>query len=463
MIIPALTIESDYAAMIAEFSSNIQKLVVDPTIMNVVKVRLIDTIGCMRGAFDKKAVVNARQTALKFSTTSPNSTGATVVGSGEHLTVEAAAFVNCVAARYLDFNDIYLSKEAVHPSDNIPAAMALAQALGSTGAQLLAALATGYEVHCRLADAVSTRAGRWDNVILGAIASSVMAGSLLRLTAEQQIHAINIAASGNTALMQTRIGSLSMWKAAAAAYAARAGIFAAISAYGGMSGPALALNGSHGLFKQVTGLPVEGIFDFPIQSFHLIDTHLKAWSSQYFTQTAISAALDIRTLIDLEKIKKITVSTFEFGRVAAADSPDKWLPKTRETADHSMPYCVAVALHDGSVNVASFDESALRRPEIIKILECLEVEVNPDYTASYPNKVPTGILIEQTDGRVIDVAIDFPLGHSKKPMSDEEVAIKFFDLSGTSDQMSRLLNDLNNLFNLDGENTSQLIHRSVIS
>jgi 2-methylcitrate dehydratase len=192
---PAETDNTDFADTIARFAQECAGGAGAPAVRQAIVARLVDTVGCLRGAMNEEAVASARHTALAFSSVAPSARGATVAGSAERLTVEAAAFVNCVAARYLDFNDIYLSKEAVHPSDNIPAGLALAEALGATGAELVDALAVGYEVHCRLADALSTRKGRWDNVILGAIAASVMAGTLLKLGRAEIVHAINIAAS----------------------------------------------------------------------------------------------------------------------------------------------------------------------------------------------------------------------------------------------------------------------------
>jgi len=458
---PAETENTDFADTVAQFAQDCAAGAAEPAVRQAIVARLVDTIGCLRGAINEEAVVKARQTALAFSSVAPSAKGASVAGTAERLTVEATTFVNCVAARYLDFNDIYLSKEAVHPSDNIPAGLALAEALGASGAELVDALAVGYEVHCRLADAVSTRQGRWDNVILGAIAASVMAGTLFKLGRAEMVHAINIAASGNTALMQTRVGTLSMWKAAAAAYAARAGVFAAISAAGGMSGPPAALNGSHGLFRQVTGLPEDGAFETPVGGFHLLDTHLKAYSSQYFTQTAISAALALRQRIAVDQICKVVVSTFEFGRVAAADSPEKWRPRTRETADHSMPFCVAIALLDGAVTVSSFDAHNLERPDLVALLKRIEVVEDPAFTAIYPKKVPTGIRVELADGRVEALVVDYPLGHSGNPMSRDQIAEKFLDVAGPTLEMQALLKALGGIEWLDGPATAALIRRAV--
>lgn len=443
-----------FAAELAGFSANAE-------VRRAATTRLVDTVACMRGAFGADAVRQAQRLAARYSVVAPHVPGASIPHSTERVSIEAAAFVNGIAARYLDFNDIYLSKEAVHPSDNIPAGMALAEALGSSGKDLLTALIIGYEVHCRLADTLSTRKGRWDNVILGAMAASVMAGALLKLDVAQQADAICIAAVGNTALMQTRVGALSMWKAAAAAYAARAGVFAALAASEGMNGPALALEGSHGLFAQVTGHPEEDLFTTPIDGFHLLDTHLKAYPSQYFTQTAITAALDVRRRIKVADIEKVTVSTFEFGLLAAADSPDKWRPTTRETADHSMPYCVAVALLDGEVNEAKFEPECIGRDDVRALMQKIAVVEDAALTAQYPEKVPTRIQVQLRSGQPAESLFEYPLGHSRNPMSSEDLTTKFIGLSGDTDASQALLSDLTNIEDHSGPDTAALLRRAV--
>ena len=286
------------------------------------------------------------------------------------------------------------------------------------------------------------RKGGWDNVILGAIASSVMAGSLLRLSIAQQAQAIAIAATGNVALMETRAGTLSMWKAAAAPYAARAGVFAAMHASYGMTAPTGALDGKFGLFAQVTGQSDASVFNRDNGPWRSLNVHLKAFPAQYFTQTAIEAALCLRERIGDASIEKVRVGTFEFGRVAAADSPEKWCPRTRETADHSMPYCVAVALLDGHVGEAQFEAARITASDVQTLLQRIEVTEDESLNPLYPEKVPSRITVDLSDGRSLAEAVDYPLGHSRNPMSREQVSDKFDGLARSPSQPGGLLEAL---------------------
>jgi len=461
---PQMQESRTYAIQIASFAVKLTAEVAfekDVQLRQVITLRLIDTIACMRGAFAAETVVRAQRMASRYHAVSASTPGASLAAQPVRIAIDAAAFANGIAARYLDFNDIYLSKEAVHPSDNIPACIAMAEALGASGEELLIALIVGYEVHCRLADTLSTRQGKWDNVILGAIAASVMAGTLLKLDVQQLAQAICMAATGNIALMQTRTGTLSEWKSAAAAYAARAGVFSALAAFQGISAPALAFEGAYGLFSKVTGQPDKNVFMTPVKCFRLTDTHLKAYPSQYFTQTAISAALSIRNQINTAEAEKIMIHTFEFGLLAAADTKEKWRPTTRETADHSMPYCVAVALLDGELTTAKFEDACLRRDDVRALMEKIEVAEDIALTAQYPAKVPTRIQVVLRGGQSTQTLMDYPLGHSQNPMSAAQVAVKFTDLCGDTAPTRTLFDDLLEIGHMNDSDTSALLCRAL--
>src|SRR5262249_42679183 len=157
---------------------------------------------------------------------------------GGRSSAEWATFVNGLLIRYLDYNDTYLSLEPAHPSDNLAPVLAVGDTAGSMGSDLVAAAVLAYEIQCRLCDASSLPKHGVDQVTYGALPSAVDACKLLRLDATQTTHALGIAGVCNVALRQTRAGELSAWKGCAFANAARNGVFAALLAAEGMTGPA---------------------------------------------------------------------------------------------------------------------------------------------------------------------------------------------------------------------------------
>ena len=255
--------------------------------------------------------------------------------------------------RYLDCNDSYFSPGGGHPSDMIPAALALADSLDADGRTVITAIALAYEVFCRIADQVPDN--QWDQGIFSVIGSACAAGKVLGLDEEQMGHAISLAAVPNVPLRVTRMGELSMWKGCAAAAATRSGIFAAQLAAEGMTGPFEPFEGRKGLWEQAIGYDVEieamGGEDAP---FRISDTIFKFYPSQIHTQAPIDLAIQLHDRVQIDEIASIKIQSYQSAVSSASTEPEKWDPQTRETADHSIPFLTAVGLRDGAVTPATF-------------------------------------------------------------------------------------------------------------
>ena len=390
--------------------------------------RLLDSIGVALAAFAQPAPRAARACAYPFALGS----GATLWGTPVRTTPEMAAFANGVMVRYLDFNDTYLSKEPLHPSDVIPALWALAEWRDSGPGELVAAIAVAYEVGVTLCDAASLRAHGWDHVNYIGIAVAAAGARLLGLPAEGIEHAISLAAVPHAAMRQTRAGELSMWKGAAAANAARHGVFAAMLAAAGMTGPYQPFEGEMGFFRQLLGgQPFdEGVLE-PLARrsppTRILDTHIKFWPVEYHAQSAVDAALQLRAEVgDPGAVEAMHIDTFRAAYEIIAKDPEKWQPRTRETADHSLPYIAWVALLDGTVGPESFaphrlQDAALRR----RLQEKTTLREDPELTRGYPEGIPNRLTLRTRDGRSLSRQVSFPRGHARNPMSDDEVLEKF--------------------------------------
>src|SRR5947207_3694468 len=218
-------------------------------VVHEVKRRVIDSLGCALGAWKEEPFVIARRVAGDFSAKH----GSTIFGTDHKAPPDWAAFANGCGIRYFDFNDTYLSKEPAHPSDNISAALAVAESVGVGGCELITAIALAYEGQGRLCDAASIRARGWDHVTYGAFSTALASARVMKLDAERTRHAVNIAGVASAALRQSRVGELSHWKGCAFANAARHAVFAALLAREGMTGPAPIFEGDKGFEKLVSG------------------------------------------------------------------------------------------------------------------------------------------------------------------------------------------------------------------
>jgi 2-methylcitrate dehydratase len=351
--------------------------------------------------------------------------GAGLFGGGRS-SMEWATFVNGLLIRYLDYNDTYLSLEPAHPSDNLAAVLAVGDGYRRPGRDLITAAVLAYEIQCRLCDAASLRKHGWDHVTYGALSSCAAACKLLSLDAGRTTHALGIAGVCNTALRQTRAGELSMWKGCAFANAARNGVFAALLAAEGLTGPAPIFEGDLGFMKLLSGpfeLPALGGGSRP---FMMTATYIKFWPAEYHSQSAIDAALQLRPEVgDIRKIARLDIDTFDAAVDIIGRDPEKWRPKTRETADHSLPYCTAVALADGEVSEAQFAPARFTDPMLLDLVAKIQVHREPTLSARYPQGIPNRLRMTMTDGRQLVREVEFPRGHARNPMTDAEVEAKF--------------------------------------
>lgn len=415
------------ARRLAEYAVDLSFDDLDEATVHEVRRRMIDSLACACGAWNANAVNVARRIASRV-TSDP---GAEFLGGVQQTSPDLAAFVNGILFRYLDYNDTYLSKEPAHPSDNIPAVLAAAQAVGASGRDIITAIALAYEIQCRLCDAASIRAHGWDHVTYGAFSTAAAAGKLLGLDVDGMTQALNLAGTPNITLRQTRAGELSEWKGCAFANAARNGVFAAQLAVEGLSGPSPIFEGEMGFFQQVSGeFELASLANASQPDFMIKRTSIKFWPAEYHSQSAIHAALELRKEIpDVSRITKVDIHSFDAAVDIIGKDPEKWRPKTRETADHSLPYCTAVALVDGDVTLESFSEERLHDESLLALVAKIDIHRDDDLSARYPAGIPNRITITLDDGSQHTAENEFPRGHDQNPMTDDEVADKFHGLA----------------------------------
>jgi 2-methylcitrate dehydratase len=158
-------------------------------------------------------------------------------------------------------------------------------------------------------------------------------------------------------------------------------------------------------------------------------TYIKFWPAEYHSQSAIDAILQLRPQIGGAKVESIEIASFEAAVSIIGSEPEKWRPTSRETADHSMPYCVAVALIDGDVTLKSFDALRLKDPKVLDLLDRTKIREDAALNAGYPDGIPNHLRVKLADGRTVEKRVDFPRGHYKNPMTDDEVVAKFNKLA----------------------------------
>ena len=442
-----------YAALFASYAQATRWERLPESTVHEVKRRVLDSIGVAMAAYDEDAPATARAYALEL----PQQGGATLWGTDARVAPEAATLANGVMVRYLDFNDTYLSREPLHPSDVIPGLAALCQWRDRPVRDLIAAIAVAYEIGVDLCDSASLRVRGWDHVNYIAVAAACGAGTLLGLSPSQIEHAVSIATVPHASMRQTRAGELSMWKGAAAANSTRNAVFAALLAEKGFTGPFQPFQGEMGFFRQLLGVDdVDGAPFRPLEDAappsRILDTYVKRWPVEYHAQSAVDIAVDLRSQLGVpdgadavaSAVESVHIDTFGAAYEIIARDPEKWAPRTRETADHSMPYIVAVALLDGAVDSGSFSDEKLTDPRVRAMLERTTLRMDPQLDGGYPEGIPNRITVTTTGRRQLVGEQSYPRGHFRNPMTDAEVEAKLLsNVEGRwSEAQSRRVIDL---------------------
>lgn len=394
-------------------------------VIDSVQDRILDSIGVAMAAFNDDAPKAVRKYALNRK----NNNGSFIWGTDLKVDSETAAFSNGTSVRYLDYNDTYLSLEPLHPSDMIPGLISLSEENNKTGKDLILAIATGYELAVNLCDVASLRKFGWDHVSFTGLGAAAGASKLLGFSKEQIRSALAIYSVPHASMRQTRVGELSMWKGAAAANAVRNAIFAANVVSSGFTGPFDFFEGEMGYVNQLLGgklINPEIISNMSSKNTsRILDTYIKKWPVEYHAQSAIDACLELREEVDDTKsINKIEIETFDAAYEIIAKDPEKWDPKTRETADHSLPYTVSAALVDNIITQNSFSQDKISNKEIRRLLKSTTLNENAELSEGYPDGIPNRIIIHTNSG-IFKSEVKYPRGHANNKMNRSEILSKF--------------------------------------
>ncbi len=381
--------------------------------------RFVDALACAIAAYDCEAANIGRRLGRGAL---PERHPGRVIGYGERSTAGMAAFTNTCMIRALDFNDQY---PGGHPSDCLGALLALAEEPGLDGRRLLASMTVAYELFVRFNDATRLREQGWDQGFVAGVATAAAAGNLLGLAEEQIAEAVAIVTVASVPMRNTRAGALSIWKGVATAFAVRNGVFAAMLAAEGMTGPDQPFEGRHGLWDLITG-PFE-LAPFPNQGgpYRIQATNLKYWPVEYNAQLVVWLGLQIGKAVSRQQIEWIDVGVDSFSLSEIGSGPEKWDPQTRETADHSLAFILARTLVDGTVSAATFEPAAVADPTLRPLMAKIAVHHDDAVDALAPATSAINAEVTTTDGRRQRFELRDPLGHANNPMQAKDVRDKF--------------------------------------
>jgi 2-methylcitrate dehydratase len=344
---------------------------------------------------------------------------ATLIGSAETVSLESAILYNGALVRYLDFMDVYWAKDICHPSENIPVALACAQAARSSGQALIESIAAAYEVQMRLADAFSLEGSGLHHVSAAGFVAPLVMGKLWALPSAQLAHAMALGGFRHLTHASLVKGRLSMAKAIGYAVASSECVLSTRLAAQGFTGPLAVLE----------DMLVQG-FDLSPGTACARRVSLKQFPVQYTLQSPVEAALCLRDELNgrIDTIESLRVDVHTDVCRRTADTA-KFNPANRETADHSMPCCVAMALLDGRLDTAQFDDDRWNTEEVRALMRRIRVEPSAEIEERWPTGRPARLVATLADGSTRSVLVEAPLGDASRPMDDAAITKKFLSLA----------------------------------
>ncbi len=386
---------------------------------------LLDSLGCALGGLQQEDV----HIALRVLDSTGGTGTSTVIGTGRKTDPVTASLANALMVRVMDYNDIYWQQDPSHPSDIIPAAMACGERADGSGKDLVLGIVLGHEFEMRLCEAAfpGIRERGWHHATLTAFVSPIVAGRMLGLPWDKIQHAIGISASRHATMGAVTAGKLTMMKNTVDPMATQSGVLAALLAEEGYTGPEHVIDGKEGMVhcfgpEWKLNILVEGLGD----SWRIERCGMKAFPTEALTHTPISAVLDLVIENDVapEDIKTVEIRSLARAADILAD-PSKYDPRTKETADHSLPYVIAAAIVDRQVTPAQFVQERIVADDIRAQLNKVKVIADPEIEKVFPALQRVIVDLHTTDGRSFTRTLDYPKGDPRNPLSDSEIEDKF--------------------------------------
>ena len=410
---------------LARFAAGLKYENLPPRAVAEAKRFLIDSLGCAVGGTQTHDARIMRE----FIEEEGGRAEATLIGTRKKVPASWAAFYNALVVRALDYNDIYWKADPSHPSDILPAALAIAEKLGTGGKDVLLGIVIGHELEMRFCEAAEPgiRERGWHHATLTAFVAPIVAAKMLGLDSARIQHAIGISGSRMATFGAVTAGKLTMMKNTVDPLATQSGVLAALLAERGYTGPEHVIEGKEGLVHCLGPQWKLEILEHGLgQSYRIGRCGMKAFPTEALTHAPISCTLDLVREHDLrpEQIERVHIRSLGRAADILAD-PSKYDPRSKETADHSLPYVIACAIAERQVTPLQFTEAKIMDPTIRAQLKKVVVVADPEIEALFPELQRVVVTIRTSDGRELTRQIDFPKGDPRNPLTDAEIEEKF--------------------------------------
>ena len=422
----------DLVLDLARFVANMDATRLDASVVEAVKTNILDTLSCALAGSSAKAIAEVSGLVQEWG----GAPQADMFVFGGKYPAHHAAFVNGGMAHARDYDDTHDGAILHAGVTAVPAAIAAAQLRGKlSGAELIAAVAAGLEVTCRLGVAIKVdiiESGFIYTSLLGYFGATAAAGRAFGLTEAEMVNAFGIVYSSVAGNHQvTRDASL--MKRLQPGLAAQAAVVAVQLARRGIRGAQEVFEGADGFFR----VYLQGRVDREIvnkdlgKRFELLNLSYKPYPCCRDTHTAIDAILELRgkSSRSASDIQSIRVGVTGPGyQMVCVPEQVRLNPKTIVEAQFSIPYTVAASWIDGPLGMKHFTDEGLKRTDILDLAKRVKPYVDDDIDREWSRFVPPArVTIQFNDGQTLETRVNYPKGHPNNPMTEAEFTAKTVD------------------------------------
>jgi 2-methylcitrate dehydratase len=414
---------------IAKFACRTKYADLTPERRERLKVSVLDSLACAVNALGAPPIQACLAQAKEFG--GPDGR-CSLIGGGQ-ANIMYAAFYNTALVRYIDWMDSYLAgAEICHPSDNTGAVLAASEHVGSSGKDFLTALAVAYQVDSVLTASAPFMADGFDMTTQLSFSVAAGASKALGLDEAKAAAAVEICGDTGLPLLVLRTTPISEWKGLMSSQVALGCVHGVLLASRGVTGPKYVIEGSNGL-SQAVGRSIR--VDWEQQALDCFDhLCLKSYNSAVPGQSAICCMLELRKAHPFNPADVLRIDAYVFQDAYDFLGGGKFGPKTvvhtKNDADHSLPYLLAVAAIDGDVQTAQLEPSRIARPDVQTLLQKVVVKPDAGFTARYPAEMLSRVSVRLGDGTSYEHEVKDYAGFQTRPFTWEEVGAKFDKLAG---------------------------------
>ncbi len=417
----------DLSRYVANFPKQLPSEVLDRA-----RIVLLDSLACAVAALNEPVP----QSILRMVRDTGGSAQCTVIGQPWRTSLPQATFANGMLIRTLDFNDFTGGLRITgHPSDNIAVALAAGEMAGRSNAEVLTAIVLAYELYGWLQNAIAPDSP-WDHVTVSGLVAPAITARMLGFNLHTTAHALALGAAHAPASAGLRDGNVSGAKILANAIVAQQGAQAALLAAAGVTGPLGVLESRRGLGLTVfTEAATQQLRVPQGGAWRIMESHIKAYPCVATAQALVAAAQSLRAnhAFLLSDVTRISVVMADVPMVRAhLNDDERRNPHSREAADHSFNFLLAVTLADGVLSARQFESERWKAPDISGAMAQIEYDVSRELADRAPNSFAAALTVETRDGRRLGAEVLFAPGHARNPFTFHQAAEKFRACAGNT-------------------------------